>query len=321
MKQITRPEVPHGDKESRTFLSTLKNQKWLFLIISDFLNSAKFSPRRTQAALLKGQNQRVRVPIRSMMNFFRVCSFAGIQEKFRQAIAKRRSDNRLGRSLRRVHHSHPTAKPIPNLLPKANARVLQHSLGYASKLYEPMIGIHFSHNHLAIPLAFSVQADFSGFASGSENHHLHPEMIGIGADGMHSLFERRLYFESPTVGGNDLNRGQVQVDAQKNGVAFFGVDDQHETVHCAYRPPKQIQAAIPYRRGLAVKRRISLDKLIFLLEQFAQFHLFAINFLAASGFCMLERRGKIGDGVASDSTNQSITYNKGKDSPPPYSNC
>ena len=72
-------------------------------------------------------------------------------------------------------------------------------------------------------------------------HACHPEVIGIGAQDMHSLPKAKFDLEAIAVKREYLQRFKRQVGAQQKNGSTLGVMHDHKTHHAPHRTPHPIQ--------------------------------------------------------------------------------
>lgn len=73
-----------------------------------------------------------------------------------------------------------------------------------------VIGPHFSGEVISVGWALSVQVLIAR-SIGARRHGGHPEVIGIGSEGIEGLFESDFDFESEPIESKDVQRGQGQI--------------------------------------------------------------------------------------------------------------
>ena len=106
----------------------------------------------------------------------------------------------------------------------------------------PLIGRELATDLGAIRFGLTVEV-LVAVASAKGDHVHHPEVVGIGADGMDGLLEADLDFEPPAVESDDRQGLQRGVGGQEDELTAGGVIDQDETDQPAQRSPQQVQAA------------------------------------------------------------------------------
>ena len=87
-----------------------------------------------------------------------------------------------------------------------------------------VIGLHFPANEISVGGAFSVQVLIAGLVRAGR-HAGHPEVIGIGSEGIESLFEGDFDFESESVDSKDVQGGEGQIGGHEDFGSMLGVDD------------------------------------------------------------------------------------------------
>jgi len=108
-----------------------------------------------------------------------------------------------------------------------------------------MIGPHFSGDVISVGLAFSVQVLIARLI-GAGCHGGHPEVIGIGTEGVEGLFKGDFDFESEAIDAEDVQGREGQIRGHEDFGSMLGVEDQDKADHDAHGSPKQIDGAIPY---------------------------------------------------------------------------
>lgn len=103
-------------------------------------------------------------------------------------------------------------------------------------------------------------------------HGLHPKVIGVNANGAHSLFEREFYFEAQSVEPDDGDRISGQVGAEKNTSATRGMINKDKSREPVNGSPDHVDAKIAKSHALlTIYGTCRLDPLgIGLIEELKQ---------------------------------------------------
>ena len=126
-----------------------------------------------------------------------------------------------------VFGAQPTAEAAPDGLGMEDGQVLKQPLDDEANLDVSLIGGEFAPDlrPVAVGLAVGVLVTVAPADGG---HGLHPEMVGIGADGVNGLLEADLNFEAPTVELDDGEGSEGDVRAQEDELTPSRVIDQHQ---------------------------------------------------------------------------------------------
>ena len=169
-----------------------------------------------------------------------------------------------------------------------------------------MIGPHFSGNEISVGLAFSVQVLIARFI-GTRRHAGHPEVIGIGSEGIKGLLEGDFDFESEPIDSKDVQRGEGQIGGHEDFGSMLGVDDQDKADQNAHGAPKKIDGTIPYRdMGFTVGRAGCLDEAGKVLEQGFEFDLRSVFSFRPSSFFGVGQGWPISHGILTDLGDQMV---------------
>jgi len=97
-------------------------------------------------------------------------------------------------------------------------------------------------------------------------------VIGISSEGIESLLEGDLDFESEPIESKDVQGGQGQVRGHEDFGSMLRVDDQDKADQNAYRAPKEIDGTIPDGAlGFTIGRAGGFDETGDVLEQGSEF--------------------------------------------------
>ena len=80
--------------------------------------------------------------------------------------------------------------------------------------------------------------------SSSKGFHVsHPEMVGVGADGVNGLLEREFDFESQAVDPDDIDRVEAEIGGHEDALSSAGMIDEDKAHEGSDRSPEQIERA------------------------------------------------------------------------------
>jgi hypothetical protein len=74
-------------------------------------------------------------------------------------------------------------------------------------------------------------------------HALHPEMVGVDADGVNGLLEGKLDFEPQAVEPDDVGRIEAEVGGQEDALAPCRMIDEDESDNYPHGSPEQVEGA------------------------------------------------------------------------------
>src|SRR5436309_15957173 len=100
----------------------------------------------------------------------------------------------------------------PSDAPEADRQVLKQSMGNETQLEMPLVSGELAADVGAVNLRLALHILFAA-AAADGRHVLHPEVIGVSANGVYGLFEADFDFEPPAVEANDLQWVQGQIGA------------------------------------------------------------------------------------------------------------
>jgi hypothetical protein len=159
----------------------------------------------------------------------------------------------------------------PDGAAEAHGQILEQALGEQAQLDVPYIGSQLAADRLAIAFGLAVGM-LRAVAAPDRFHVLHPEVIGIGADGVDGLFETDFDFEAPAVEADDFQGFQGQIRAEQHQPAARGMDHPDEADQAAQLAPDQIKRVIAQRdAGFAIDRAGRFGELLFVAEPVVEF--------------------------------------------------
>ena len=79
---------------------------------------------------------------------------------------------------------------------------------------------------------------------GAGSHEFHPEVVGVGAEGMEGLFEADFDLEAVTVELNDGEWLEGEVGRHEDDAATGGMVDEDEAHEVTDGPPEQIDGEV-----------------------------------------------------------------------------
>jgi len=204
------------------------------------------------------------------------------QERIGEGVAKSVSDDQLGRREGTVFGAQPTAKEAPHGAVMEDRQVLEYPLDDEADLDVPLIGGELAADLSAVTIRLAVEV-LVAVAAADRCHGPHPEVVGIGADGMDRLFEADFDFEAPAVETNDRQGVEGGVGAQEDESAAGGVIDQDEADQATQGSPQQVQGAVTQgEAALAVDGAGGGDEALVGAEELAELELAAIALRAAA---------------------------------------
>jgi hypothetical protein len=162
------------------------------------------------------------------------------QEKMGEGVAQGVGDDHLGERGVDVGCAQPTSEEAPDSVVMEDGQVLEESLDDETDLDVACVGGDFAPNLRAVAVGLVMEV-LIAVAAAEGPHGFHPEVLGIGADGVNGLLETDFDFEPPAVKLEDGQRIEGEVGAQKNEASTRGVIDQDETGQPTQRPPEQVQ--------------------------------------------------------------------------------
>jgi hypothetical protein len=117
------------------------------------------------------------------------------------------------------------AEAGPDVGSEVEGEVLEQSLSDAAQLNVAVTGEHLAADQVSVALGLHVEVLVAG-AAWDGSHELHPEVVGVAAEGVKGLTEADLDFETVAVEGDDLEWieggvGAEEDDASAGGVACY----------------------------------------------------------------------------------------------------
>ena len=154
---------------------------------------------------------------------------------------------------------------------ESNGQVLQQSLGDKAQLDMAFVGRQLAANRLAVTLRLAMRV-LRTLPAPDRIHVLHPEVEGIGADGVNGLLETDLDFEPPAIEADDLQRLQGLIGAEQNQPATGGMDHPDKPNQAAQLAPEQIKSIIAQGHArFPIDRAERLGELLFVAEPVVEF--------------------------------------------------
>ena len=111
-----------------------------------------------------------------------------------------------------------------------------------ARVDEAVIGIELPHDVVAISFGLSVEI-LVAVSSAQRLHVLHPEMVGVGADGVHGVLKGEFDFEPQAVEPDDVERIEAEVGGQEDALAPCRVIDEDEADKDSHGSPEQVEGA------------------------------------------------------------------------------
>lgn len=122
-------------------------------------------------------------------------------------------------------------------------QVLEQTLRNESCLHLAVIGMDFPTHRVTIPIGFLVEVLVAGDTAQGD-HGRHPEMVGIGSDGVKGLLEGHLDFEAYAVELAALDGRKGKVRGYEDCFASMGMQDGNEANEDSNRSPNEIDHPI-----------------------------------------------------------------------------
>ena len=145
-----------------------------------------------------------------------------------EGVAQGLSDNQFGGRRGALGGAQPTTKTTPDRGMMVDCQILKQTLDDETDLNVTLIGRDFASD--LGPVEFTLAMEVLVTVSSADGRHVaHPEVIGIGSDGVDSGFETDLDFEAPSIKANDRHGVQRNVGTQEDHSAAGGMVDQHQT--------------------------------------------------------------------------------------------
>ena len=185
-------------------------------------------------------------------------------------------DDQFGGRRGAVGGTQPTAEAAPDGLGMEDGQVLKQPLDDEANLDVPLIGLQFAPDLRPVAVGLAVEV-LVALAPADGSHGLHPEMAGIGADGVDGLLEADLNFKAPPVELDDGEGSEGEVRAQEDELTPSRVIDRHQADSPAQGTPEQIQATVTELNApFAIDRAGGRAERVALLEQGVEFDFLAL---------------------------------------------
>ncbi len=157
-------------------------------------------------------------------------------------------------------------KVEPNGPAEGHGQILQQALGDQAQLDVALVSGQFAAKVLAVIVGLTVRM-LRAVAAPDRVHVLHPEVVGVSADGVDGLLEADFDFEAPSVKTNNLQSFQGQIGGKQNQAAAGGMDHPNKAHQPAQRPPDQVKGVIAqHDPGFAIDGAGRLEELLFAAE-------------------------------------------------------
>ena len=134
-------------------------------------------------------------------------------------------DHPLGGRAVAVGGAQPTPDEAPDFLVMEDGQVLDEALHDETDLDVAFVGGDFAPDLRAVAVGLVMEV-LMAVAAPQGRHGLHPEVVGIGADGVDGLLETDLDVEPPAVELEDGRRIEGEVGAQQDEASTGGVIDE-----------------------------------------------------------------------------------------------
>ena len=114
--------------------------------------------------------------------------------------------------------------------------MLEDALGDTAELDVSMVGRHLAKHRLSIPRTSVMQVLIAGTPLDGIHVH-HPEMVGVGTQGVDRMFEAEFDLETKSVEADDGKRIHIRIGTHDNDASSSWMDHKDETYQCAGRLP------------------------------------------------------------------------------------
>lgn len=131
----------------------------------------------------------------------------------------------------------------PDVFSEVEREMLEKSLSNTAELNKAVIGVHFAANESAVVFGFHMAVLIPG-ASWKGCHGLHPEVIGVGSEGVDCLLEADFDFEAIAVESDNLEWVNGDIGSHEDHATAERVVDENESHEPSDGTPEEVHHVI-----------------------------------------------------------------------------